>query len=75
LAAELAPYNIAVNGVKPAHPVLTEGFALQRSDADTSGWVSPDAMVKATLFLAAQDAAGVTGLVARDADLIEQYSL
>lgn len=75
LAAELAPYNIAVNAVKPAHPVLTEGFALQRSDADTSGWVPPDAMVKATLFLAAQDAAGVTGLVARDADLIEQYNL
>ena len=34
LSAELGPYNIAVNCLKPLRPVLTEGFQAQRPNAD-----------------------------------------
>ena len=68
-------HNIAVNALKPAKPVLTEGFKLQRPDADFSRWVGPETMVQATLFLAAQDAKGVTGAVTTDEELIERYKL
>ena len=75
LAAEMEEHNIAVNALKPAKPVLTEGFKLQRPDADFSRWVGPETMVQATLFLAAQDAKGVTGAVTTDEELIERYKL
>jgi NAD(P)-dependent dehydrogenase (short-subunit alcohol dehydrogenase family) len=75
LAAELGRYNIAVNALKPLRAVLTEGFQLQRPDADFSTWVTPEAMVKAAIFLAQQDARGLTGAVVTDAELVRRLGL
>lgn len=75
LAAEVGGYNVAVNVVKPARPVVTEGFKLQRSDADWSQWVSADSMVKAAVFLARQDASGVTGAVNTDEEFVRDHGL
>ena len=75
LAAEMGRYNIAVNAVKPAQPVLTEGFKLQRPEADWSLWATPEATVKAVIFLAKQDASGFTGTVTTDEELIRVHGL
>jgi NAD(P)-dependent dehydrogenase (short-subunit alcohol dehydrogenase family) len=75
LAAELGSYNIAVNALKPLRPVLTEGFQAQRPDADFSTWVTPEAMVKAAVFLARQDARGLTGAIVTDAELVRRLGL
>jgi citronellol/citronellal dehydrogenase len=75
LAAELGPYNIAVNALKPLRPVLTEGFQAQRPDADFSTWATPEAMVKAAVFLAGQDARGLTGAIVTDAELVRRLRL
>jgi NAD(P)-dependent dehydrogenase (short-subunit alcohol dehydrogenase family) len=75
LAAELGRYNIAVNALKPLRAVLTEGFQLQRPDANFSTWVTPEAMVKASIFLAQQDARGLTGAVVTDAELVRRLGL
>lgn len=75
LAAEVGRHNIAVNAVKPARPVMTEGFKLQRPDADWSLWATPDATVKAVVFLAKQDASGVTGTVATDEEIVRAHGL
>ena len=75
LAVEMGRYNIAVNAVKPAGPVLTEGFKLQRPNADWSLWATPESTVKAVIFLAKQDSSGVTGTATTDEELIEAHSL
>ena len=75
LSAELGPYNIAVNGLKPLRPVLTEGFQAQRPEADFSTWATPDAMVKAAVFLAAQDAHGLSGSIVTAEELVQRLGL
>ena len=75
LALEMGQHNIAVNCVKPARAVRTEGLLLQRPAADLSRWVGPENMVKAALFLAAQDASGVNGLVTTDEELVLMHRL
>mgnify|MGYP001588347623 FL=1 len=75
LAAELGPYNIAVNALKPLRPVLTEGFQAQRPDADFSTWATPEAMVKAAVFLAQQDVHGLTGAIVTDVELVRRLGL
>ena len=75
LAAEMEQHNVAVNALKPAKPVLTEGFKLQRPNADWSRWADTGPMVKAALFLAGQDSKGLTGAVVTDEELIEKHSL
>jgi len=76
LAAELGPYNIAVNCYKPAQGVATEGYVFNLPpDFDKSRLVGPEKMVKAAIFLAQQDASGVTGCVARDEELIQWHGL
>jgi NAD(P)-dependent dehydrogenase (short-subunit alcohol dehydrogenase family) len=76
LAAELGPYNIAVNCYKPAQGVATEGFVFNLPpDYDKSRLIGPEKMVKAALFLAQQDAQGVTGCVARDEEIIQWHGL
>ncbi|MBI4766724.1 MAG: SDR family oxidoreductase [Deltaproteobacteria bacterium] len=76
LAAELGPYNIAVNCYKPAQGVATEGFVFNLPpDYDKSRLIGPEKMVKAALFLAQQDARGVTGCVARDEEIIQWHGL
>ncbi len=75
LAAEMGRHNIAVNALKPSRPVITEGFQYQRPDADYSLWVTPESLVKAVVFLARQDASGVTGVVTTDQELIMAHGL
>jgi NAD(P)-dependent dehydrogenase (short-subunit alcohol dehydrogenase family) len=76
LAAELGPYNIAVNCYKPAQGVATEGYVFNLPpDFDKSRLTGPEKMVKAAVFLAQQDANGVTGCVARDEELIQWHGL
>lgn len=75
LAEEVGKYNIAVNSVKPAGIVDTEGMRLWLADADKSQWQPPDRMVKAAIFLAGQDARGVTGVVATDEEICIWHGL
>jgi NAD(P)-dependent dehydrogenase (short-subunit alcohol dehydrogenase family) len=76
LAAELGPYNIAVNCYKPAQGVASEGYVFNLPpDYDKSRLVGPEKMVKAAIFLAQQDAKGVTGCVARDEEIIQWHGL
>jgi citronellol/citronellal dehydrogenase len=75
-SAELSRYNIAVNCYKPARGVLSEGVAVAfPPDYDTTGWGGPENMVKAALFLAVQDAQGVTATVATDQEYISWHNL
>ena len=75
LAVELGPHNIAVNALKPLGPVLTEGFQAQRPDADFSTWPTPESMVKAAVFLAQQDAHGLSGAVVTDEEIVKRLGL
>ena len=75
LSAELGPYNIAVNVLRPLRPVLTEGFQAQRPDADYSTWATPEDMVKATVFLAGQGAGGLSGANITAEELVQRLGL
>jgi NAD(P)-dependent dehydrogenase (short-subunit alcohol dehydrogenase family) len=75
LAAEAGRYNIAVNALKPAKVVDTEGMRLWVPEKERRGWVSPASMVACALFLAKQDARSVTGTVATDDEYISWHGL
>ena len=75
LATEVGKYNIAVNALKPKGVVDTEGMRFMLPDEDWSQWDSPEMMVKAAIFLAAQDATGVTGAVAYDEEFCVWHGL
>ncbi|MBN2031674.1 MAG: SDR family NAD(P)-dependent oxidoreductase [Deltaproteobacteria bacterium] len=75
LAAEVGKYNIAVNCLKPKRVVDTEGMRFWAKEEERQGWVPPDKMVKCAVFLAAQDASGVTGVVATDEELSQWHGL
>jgi NAD(P)-dependent dehydrogenase (short-subunit alcohol dehydrogenase family) len=76
LATEVGRYNIAVNGLKPKQPVDTEGMRFWLTDEEKAeAWVSPEKIVTCALFLAAQDAKGVTGTVATDEELCGWHGL
>ena len=72
LSAELGQYNIAVNVLRPLRPVLTEGFQAQRPDADYSTWATPEDMVKAAVFLAGQDASGLSGATVTAEEMVRR---
>jgi citronellol/citronellal dehydrogenase len=75
LAAEVAKYNIAVNCIKPKWIVDTEGMRFRNPNADWERWDSPDRMVAAAVFLAAQNVGGVTSLIATDEEICLWYNL
>ena len=75
LSAELGPHNIAVNALKPLRPVATEGFRFQRPDADFSTWATPEDMARATVYLASQDARGLTGAIVTAEELVHRLGL
>ena len=75
LAAELEKFNIAVNCLKPKGAVESEGMRFLHPDADRSRWDTPEKMVKAAVFLAAQDAGGVSGMVATDEEWCAWHGL
>ena len=74
LAAEMSAFNIAINCVKPEYGVATDGMKFWYPDRDWSGWASPEAMIKATAFLALQDASGVNGVVITAEELAELHA-
>lgn len=73
LADEMAPYNVAVNCLKPRGAVDTEGMRYLHASADKSRWDPPDMMIRACVFLAGQNGDGVTGLVATDEEICMKY--
>jgi citronellol/citronellal dehydrogenase len=75
LAAEVGVYNIAVNGLKPAGVVDTEGMRLWVEEEGRRGWSTPDKMVACALFLAMQDARSVTATVATDEEYVAWHGL
>jgi|MudIll2142460700_1097286.scaffolds.fasta_scaffold36161_2 NAD(P)-dependent dehydrogenase (short-subunit alcohol dehydrogenase family) len=75
LATEVGRYNIAVNCLKPKQVVNTEGMRFWAKEEERQGWVPSDKMVKCAMFLAAQDASGVTGVVATDEELYAWHGL
>jgi len=76
LAAELKDYNVAVNALKPGVPTYSEGVVFWNPDVDLSIFHSPHQfMTKAALFLACQDASGITGRIFFDKELCEQFDL
>jgi len=75
-AAELGEYNIAVNCYHPVPSVSSEGFVFNLpSDYDKSQLVGPENMVKVAIFLAQQNAKGVTACVASDEEYIQWHGL
>lgn len=75
LAAEVGQYNIAVNAIKPKNIIETEGGRFWLKDAGKIQFESPDKWVKCIIFLANQDAKGVTGTVATDEELYTWHGL
>lgn len=75
LAVEAGKYNVAVNCLKPKKPVDTEGMRFWTAEEDRIGWVSTENMVKCAVFLAEQNASGVTGTVATDEELCLWHGL
>ena len=71
LAAEVGKYNISVNALKPKEGIETEGLIAVSHGVGRERWGSPEKFIKAAIFLASQDAFGVTGMVATD----EEYCL
>jgi citronellol/citronellal dehydrogenase len=71
LASEVGKYNIAVNALKPKEGIGTEGLIAVSRGFGSEKWANPDNFLKAAVFLACQNAAGVTGTVASD----EEYCL
>ncbi len=75
LAEEVRQHGIAVNCLKPARMVDSEGARFWNPGADYSTWASPDMMVRATIFLATQTSQGVTGGIFTDEELVVRYGL
>jgi citronellol/citronellal dehydrogenase len=71
LAAELKPDNIAVNCLAPSRVVLTEGWLAAGSGHEIPPDMvePPETVAKAAVFLAGQDATGITGTVQRSGSL------
>jgi citronellol/citronellal dehydrogenase len=71
LASELASDNIAVNCLSPSRVVLTEGWQAGGDGREIPPETvePPEAMGKAAVLLAGQDATGITGTVQRSESL------
>jgi citronellol/citronellal dehydrogenase len=76
LATELAPHNIAVNCLAPLKVVLTEGWAVGGGHPLPPDMIEPeDAIAAAAVWLAGQDASGITGTVQYSLDLVAELGL
>jgi len=76
LAPELREHNIAANALKPAAPTYSEGLDFWNPDVDVSIFHSAHQfMSPAAIFLATQDAGGITGGIFYDKELCEKYGL
>jgi citronellol/citronellal dehydrogenase len=63
LALEVADRNIAVNALRPGAVKTEQSTHELGEDYDWTGWRTPDSVVPAVRFLAAQDGHGFTGHV------------
>lgn len=72
LAADLRADNIAVNCLSPSRVVLTEGWQAGGAGMEIPPEMvePPEAMARAAVLLAGQDAGGITGTVQRSEELI-----
>ncbi len=61
LALEGQPFNIAVNTITPGAPIHTPMSESNYTDEQKRDWVDPALLTPAFVFLARQDASGVTG--------------
>lgn len=75
LAAEVGRFGIAVNAVKPVAVVDTEGMRFWSTPEQRQSWVGPEKMVACVVFLAGQDASGVSGVVATDDEYLAWHGL
>jgi NAD(P)-dependent dehydrogenase (short-subunit alcohol dehydrogenase family) len=73
LAAELRERNIAVNCLAPAGLVLTEGALALGIQARGRPTEEPESVARAALWLAVQDAHGLTGAVLSSAEVLERF--
>lgn len=75
LAAELKDHNVAVNCLAPSKVVLTEGWAAGGAGVEIPPEMveAPEAMGRAAVYLAAQDASGITGTVQYSLDLLAAH--
>ncbi|WP_232006330.1 SDR family NAD(P)-dependent oxidoreductase [Mycobacterium sp. 852013-50091_SCH5140682] len=69
LAADLRSDNIAVNCLSPSRVVLTEGWHAAGMQIPPEMVEPPEAMARAAVVLAGQDAGGITGTVQRSEEL------
>jgi NAD(P)-dependent dehydrogenase (short-subunit alcohol dehydrogenase family) len=76
LASECLPDNVAVNCLAPSGVVLTEGWEYASGGAKIPPEYveAPEVMGKAAVFLAAQDASGVTGRVLYSRQLLDEVA-
>jgi NAD(P)-dependent dehydrogenase (short-subunit alcohol dehydrogenase family) len=76
LASDLKPDNIAVNCLSPSRVVLTEGWHAGGGGMEIPPEMvePPEAMANAAVFLARQDASGITGTIQRSEELTAQNS-
>ena len=63
LAGEVAEQGVAVNALRPGAVKTEKSVDDLGEDWDWTGWTKPEAVVPAVLFLAAQNAQGLTGRV------------
>jgi citronellol/citronellal dehydrogenase len=76
LAEEVREYNIAVNALKAARLTYSPGLIAWNPQVDESTFVSPHLfMTRAAIFLAAQDANGLTGGIFFDEELCRTHNL
>jgi len=75
LAAEVGRHNIAVNALMPSKVIGTEGMSMWATEEQKRDFASPDMMVACAVFLAKQDARGVTGCIASDDEYVVWHGL
>jgi NAD(P)-dependent dehydrogenase (short-subunit alcohol dehydrogenase family) len=72
LAAELRPWNIAVNTITPGHPVRTAMSEATYDEDQRRVWKDPVELAPAFIHLALQDAGGLSDRHVRAWDLVGQ---
>jgi len=75
LAAEVGRDNIAVNAVMPSKVIDTEGMRMWATEEQKQHFAPPDMIVTCAIFLAKQDAHGVTGCIASDDEYVVWHGL
>ena len=73
LAVEMRPHNVAVNCLAPSGLVLTEGAVASGITARGRDLESAESVARAALWLAVQDASGLTGQVVHSRDVLERF--